>query len=325
MKRSLTLSAMLIAAALMSGCTANNESAPVSGEGSSSGQTSTEPALTAEAPSEPAEPAVSAEQSPAEEPPVTEESLSFDIIGIVGDKVKPSDITEIHGENNTLLTLEQLTPTNWEYLRCDFAYAAPSTGICYTSIDNADIYDSESLMFRDAPRLAPSEYRRLKAGDEICGFTVKSASTDFFKYGTFAPDEDGNGTYFRNCSAEFEGSAELTGYVWIAPEDDYCVGTGDIFFVPAPGSDILPVMNYEYVDNGVKTLLFCGANNGFGWLNEYPNILLGNSSNIAADVSDVPIDGQYHKAKITIDGLSISSDIDWLSKVQCNLTELELL
>lgn len=192
MKRSLTLSAMLISAALMSGCTANNESAPVSGEGSSSGQTSTEPALTAEAPSEPAEPAVSAEQSPAEEPPVTEESLSFDIIGIVGDKVKPSDITEIHGENNTLLTLEQLTPTNWEYLRCDFAYAAPSTGICYTSIDNADIYDSEALMFRDAPRLAPSEYRRLKAGDEICGLTVKSASTDFFKYGTFAPDEDGN-------------------------------------------------------------------------------------------------------------------------------------
>lgn len=72
-------------------------------------------------------------------------------------------------------------------------------------------------------------------------------------------------------------------------------------------------------------LQFCGANNGFGWLNEYPNILLDNTSDITPDVSDVPIDGQYHKAKITIDGLSVSSDIDWLSKVQCNLTELELL
>lgn len=324
---------MMIAAALLSGCTAANESKPSDSSDTASDVSSVTQESTEDSSVDSADSSSEADSSDLSEPESSEESseseteedeLSFDLIGLLGEKIKPSDISVIAGVSGDDMTPDQLTEDNWYYLTCgNFAYAGKSTGICYNSIDNADIFDSDTLSFKGAPKSAPTEYEIIRPGDEICGFTVKSASTNFNSQGTYS-----DCTYFTGCTAEFEGSAELTGYVWIAPEDDYGVFTGAIYFVPAPGSDILPVINFDGIDietNRVDNKLFVGGLDNFYWVNEYPNILLGNTSEISVDVSGIPVDNQYHKAKITIDGFSVTSDIDWISSVRCSLTGLEAL
>ncbi|MBP0983255.1 MAG: hypothetical protein J6A19_05960 [Oscillospiraceae bacterium] len=333
MRRSLSISAMMIAAALLSGCTAANESKPSDSSDTASDVSSVTQESTEDSSVDSADSSSEADSSDLSEPESSEESseseteedeLSFDLIGLLGEKIKPSDISMIAGVSGEDMTPDQLTEDNWYYLTCgNFAYAGKSTGICYNSIDNADMFDSDTLSFKGVPKSAPTEYEIIRPGDEICGFTVKSASTNFNSQGTYS-----DCTYFTGCTAEFEGSAELTGYVWIAPEDDYGVFTGAIYFVPAPGSDILPVINFNGIDietNRVDNKLFVGGLDNFYWVNEYPNILLGNTSEISVDVSGIPVDNQYHKAKITIDGFSVTSDIDWVSSVRCSLTGLEAL
>ena len=321
---------MMIAAALISGCTAANESKPSDSSDTASDVSSASAADTDSTSGNSGADSFGADSSAPDLPGSTDGSsveeaeeaeLSFDLVGLLGEKIKPSDISIISGTDGEQMTPEQLTADNWYYLTCNtFAYAGESTGICFNSADNADIFDSGTLSFDGVPAAAPTEYKLIRPGDEICGFTVKSASTNFNAYGTYSSH-----TYFTGCTAEFEGNAELTGYVWIAPEDDYGIFAGDIYFVPAPGSDILPVMNYGFNSEKscVENTLYVGGLDDFYWVNEYPNILLGNTSEISVDVSSIPVDNQYHKAKITIDGLTANSDLDWLSSVKCSLTGLE--
>ncbi|MGN0687195.1 MAG: hypothetical protein ACI4KA_03715 [Oscillospiraceae bacterium] len=317
MKKSLSACAILLAAVMMSGCAGNNNSATGSETGSNS-ETSTEKTT------------VSSEAPDVSVPDETEEPLSFDLIGLMGEKIKPSEIVKISSVSGEQLTAADLTEDNWNYISCKgFAYAAEPTGLNYNNIDTPEMFDDETYSFKDIPEAAPNEYRRIQPGDVICGLTVTSANTDLFseQVTSMGADPTVPGSYFSGCTVTFDGSAEMTGYLAMPPKDDYSVFEGDMFFVPEPGCNVLPVINFKYNTDKmcVENTLFINMLDDFIWTTEYPSIYAGNISTASADVSDLPQDGRYHKVKLTVDNISMRASVNWFSKIECSITELEIL
>lgn len=60
-------------------------------------------------------------------------------------------------------------------------------------------------------------------------------------------------------------------------------------------------------------------------MSEYPAIYVGNVSDTTADVSKISAEGAYQKVKLTVDNIKMYSSIDWFSRVECNIVELQYL
>ncbi len=196
-----------------------------------------------------------------------------------------------------------------------FTYLAEPTGICLNSRDNSDIFNAEELTFEGVPRNAPSEYKRYNIGDTICGLTLTDGGTNF-SYGGV-----------DSCWAELEGSVTMTGYVTIAPEDDYGIDEGDIFFVPCPDNDLLPVINFRYEGVGLVNPLYVAmSGEGFARVNEYSgDLTLGNIHRTDLDLSGVPADYSYSvKAKVTVDKVNLSCT-GFSCYTVCNMTDFEIV
>lgn len=196
-----------------------------------------------------------------------------------------------------------------------FTYLAEPTGICLNSRGNADIFNADELTFEGAPQNALSEYKRYNIGDTICGLTLTDAGTSFYYGGV------------DNCRAELEGSVTMTGYVTVAPEDEYGIDEGDIFFVPCPDNDLLPVVNFRYEGVGaVNPLYVAMSRDGFAHMNEYSgDINLGNIHRTDLDLSGVPADYSYSvKATVTVDKVNLSCD-GFSCYTVCNMTDLVII
>lgn len=325
MKKTNLIAAIILVATIASGCSANknvNETAtPEITDITTETTTTANTAVISE---------TTEDTTSDNNEPVEEAALSFNLIGLTGERIKPSEIVKITPIEGETLTAEELTEDNWYYLSCEgFGYITEPTGICCTSIDNPELFDEEILSFVDIPGYSPKEYRRVEPGDEICGLTVATAATDLFRDSIISAgaSPDVPGSYFSGSTITFDGTAELTGYLLLPPKDDYHVFEGDMFFVPEEKSCILPVVNFRYnfdekkVENNFST----SCVGDFYWINEYPTFYVGNMSDTSADISKIPSEGYYHKVRLTVDNIKMFSSINWFSRVECNIVKLEYL
>lgn len=231
------------------------------------------------------------------------------ITGVMGEKILTTEISAVFSNNGAELTPAELTRETFSAVLCDgFAYLAEPSGLARNSIDNADVYDENTLQFSDVTPQPVSDYKRVNVGESIGGLTLKEAQVNFASGAEMGlPD-----VAFVYGSAMFEGELTMTGYISRAVEDTYNFMTGDLMFVPSNGESTLPIMSYTYDGQ----LGYCHApqyvssGSGFTWFNEFGYIYLGNAADVTADISMIPDDGSFVKVRVTFDNLIMSSGID---------------
>lgn len=231
------------------------------------------------------------------------------IIGVMGEKILTTEISAVFSNNGAELTPAELTRETFSAVLCDgFAYLAEPSGLARNSVDNADVYDANTLQFSDVTPELVSDFKRVNVGESIGGLTLKEAQVNFASGAEMGlPD-----VAFVYGSAMFEGELTMTGYISRAAEDSYNFMTGDLMFVPSNGESTLPVMSYTYDSQ----LGYCHApqyvssGSGFTWYNEFGYIYLGNAADTTADISMIPDDGSFVKVRVTFDNLIMSSGID---------------
>ncbi|MCM1298693.1 MAG: hypothetical protein NC203_07115 [Firmicutes bacterium] len=271
------------------------------------------------------EEAENAEEDDFEERTTVTDKSKFptDIYGMLEDNISPDEMT---------LVRKYSEESSWSYITCEgFVYMAEPTGISCNSIDDADIFNGGDNSFAGIPDSSTAVFKRINAGDEICGLTVDTAVTAFRNEAGVYPD-DCKIRYFGGCAATFKGEKEMSGYIVILSDDEYGVGgVGDIVFIPDGESQTLPVMNYtaiEQNDGGKwqavsKSLKYTLVEGGLAFKNEYGIIHLGNT----ADYGDM-LDGAEQntplKASLTVGDITMDSDIEWFVNIYAVIKELKL-
>lgn len=168
--------------------------------------------------------------------------------------------------------------------------------IAYNSIDNADMYDAESGSFNipDGHKYIPDMYRR-RVGESIDGLTLTEAQT------LFCWDNITRTASFCGCTASFEGSVSVTGYIWRW-------GAGELYFAPSFFGNGLPVMNFnEEEKSGVEALTF----GDFAYINCHGTLIsLGMPELEYSDEEWYPAiaDSRYDPVKVTmtLDNISMT-------------------
>lgn len=300
MKKSYKIIALIISAAMLTACADKNISENSSSDSTASSDSSS--AINTETGEQSSE-AYTFDAATAETGP-----YGISAMGLDGIELPEEELTDVYAEKSG--SVYELVYARGE----GFTYLAKSTGICLNSRDNSDIFNEDELTFEGAPQNAPSEYKRYNIGDMICGLTLTDAGTGFYYGGV------------DNCWAELEGSVTMTGYVTIAPEDDYGIDEGDIFFVPCPDNALLPVINFRYEGVGLVNPLYVAMSEGFARLNEYSgDITLGNIHRTDLDLSGVPADYSYSvKATVTIDKVNLSCE-GFSCYTVCNMTDFKIV
>ncbi len=313
MKKARIIIALIISAAMFTACSDKNNDPEIGSSDdpnsiSSSGITVSDGSETAETKEQTSEsPADTSDSTDTAEP----ELYGVSAVGLDGINVPEEELTDVYAENtDERPDVYQLISAVGE----GFTYLAEPTGICLNSRDNADIFNEDELTFEGIPQNAPSEYKRYNIGDTICGLTLTDANTAFYYGGV------------DSCRAELEGSVTMTGYIAIAPEDEYGIDEGDIFFVPCPGNDLLPVVNFRYEGVGLINPLYVAMSEGFAHVNEYSgSISLGNVHRTDLDLSGIPADYSFSaKARVTVDKVNLSCS-GFSCDTVCNLTDIVLL
>lgn len=268
-----------------------------------------------------------------------EEASATFLRGLAGDTIYTSDFEEIFSENGEEIAPEDFSEENFSAVLCNgFTYLAEPSGTCRTNFDNADVYDSATASFTDYPVEKIQNYKRFNQGDTICGLTVSSAQTNFAKHAgnneyTLSDGTTKIGTelgypeiYFLGSSVSFSGEITLTGYIRTVPEDEYGVFVGDILFLPSGEDANLPVMGYEFsADSGFfhspRQIMY----GDIAAQNEYGYIKLGNISETSADISAVPTDGSFIKAKVTVSNVQMSCSVGWVNNISAEILNIEKL
>ncbi len=232
-----------------------------------------------------------------------------DIYGILYDNISPDEMTDVRN----------FTEDSWSYIECHgFAYIAEPTGINYNSIDNADIFNSGDNSFTGSPDKSDAAYKRLNVGDEICGLTVETAVTSFRNEDTGLP-KDCKMRYFGGCSVTFKGEKEMSGYIVILNDDEYGVGgNGDIIFIPDNNSQVLPVINYDSIEQAESgewsvtsnALEYTLIEGDIAFKNEYGIFTLGNIEDYG-DMFDGVEKNKALSVNLTAENIEMSGSIDW--------------
>lgn len=261
--------------------------------------------------------------------PVT--ALEF-LVGLEGDIIPVE---------NYLSDMDGITPQNFMHCTVKGTYVAIPDGIFRTSRDNSDVFDEEYYNFTDVSVERKKDFIRVEAGDEICGLKVKNAVSEFNAEGAMRPYkfEDGtmkNGTelgipeiYFHSGQLELEGSVEMTGYIGIVAEDVYGVNVGDILFIPTDCQPALPVLYYSFdpSEGFYHSVGNCFMDGDIVYTNEYGcgRFGLGNKNTTTVDLSSIPNNGSFVKAKVVVSNISMESIIGWYTKVRGELTSVQVI
>ncbi|MCM1166455.1 MAG: hypothetical protein NC299_02590 [Lachnospiraceae bacterium] len=217
------------------GCSGSgNESAPPSAPDSVS-SVSSAPSSPESALGEP--PRAAEESAPRSEPTI--------FIGPNGAPVYDSDVTRLtsddpsFGKKASELTAEDEGVT----IFCEgFQYFKEPVGAAYNSYENPEMFDG--FEFKSEVPVNDNPWKRVNVGDEICGLTLKSATTAFENYSK--DNFDYYQTYYT-CSvpdfsrfAEFDGSVTLTGFLNSSNRSSYEPDGGELRLTPTENK--LPVM-----------------------------------------------------------------------------------
>lgn len=248
----------------------------------------------------------------------SEESCPDNIYGPGMDKISVDDITNIEYYDGDI----------WNAHCEGFAYLAEPTGIGFNSIENEDLYNSAEHTFSGAPEASSAEFKRYNVGDSICGLTITYAGTDFSNR-MFSEDIHPE-SCFTGCMVMFDGSITLTGYVVILIDEEYAVGgEGDVIFIPDNDSQILPILNYDYIskERGVYSSLpeSCRTAGGVTCQSEYSFGMCGNISEYDSGMFAAIEPNTPTKVKITADNISMDSGIDWFARWGLTVTSLDII
>lgn len=172
-----------------------------------------------------------------------------------------------------------------DYIFDGFVWLAEPQGLAVVSPDGS---------VPDMPKFTTAQFKRYKTGDTICGLTISKAESII--------ETQDNESYFNGCRVEFDGTAEVTGYVYYATETVFLENEGDLSFVPTAEGCTLPVLNYGA---GLLSIShpFETYYNDMKWGNEYDRIFnLGNSADYSGEdwLSLIPQDGTPVKIKATV-------------------------
>ncbi len=345
--------AVIVLAAALCGCSNNNESDESSASSASTSTKGSSAVSEAVVSSEKTEESVpspiistSSEKEIFSVPVISwEESVQTVTVGgaflfgPAGDEIAPSDIVQVITKDGSECAPEDLTEENFSAVLCEgFTYVAPPSKISRNSVDNADVFDPNSFVFTDTDGSALKNYVRLNVGDTICGLTLTKGETNFAR--GFEDKEyvlkDGSvktgaelgiaEIYFTYGSAEFEGEVTMNGYIARMPEDKYGVQSGDILFVPDDGEADFPVMSYQLSgDDGIYHAPQVYNDNDLTWENEFGYLRLGNASNTTADISALPEDGSFVKARITAESFKLNCGISMVNAVSASLKDVTVL
>lgn len=175
---------------------------------------------------------------------ITTDEPTF-IYGLDNQPVRTTDITRILDVTDTPVTIDKLTPDS-EGMKvfCDgFQYFKEPISIAYNSYENPEMFDD--WYNGETPDNA-NGYRRINVGDEICGLTLKKATSEFIIYhdyflkvGSYFFPEYVNG----QPVAEFEGTVTLKGFLRAEPHTYYDKEGGQLSFYPC--EDVLPLMGTD--------------------------------------------------------------------------------
>ena len=175
-----------------------------------------------------------------------------------------------------------------DYVVDGFAWLAEPRGFAVVSLDGTD---------PEPPEFTPAEFKRYKTGDTICGLMITKAETIVE---TLYSD-----SFFNGCRVEFDGTAEITGYIYYVTESVFLEDEGDLMFAPTAEGCTLPVLYNATVNsfsNPRETFT-----NELRWGNEYDRIFaLGNSDGYAGEdwLSLIPQDGTPVKVKATVNNIT---------------------
>ncbi|MCH5196649.1 MAG: hypothetical protein J1F28_08040 [Oscillospiraceae bacterium] len=323
MKKQLTLIISIITAISLCGCeTKLPDSSRDSSVENSAGSSTAEG--TADSTSE----SIPNNSAPEE---TTEKGEPLVLIGPDGNTVPEEDYISALGLEWKEIPTTGLTTENFNRVEVEGAYVMMPTG-CRTANDHADVFDSENNVFTDLLPQHKTEFIRVKAGDEICGFKVRSAVSDFVSqdyYGDLYTDpKTGNKVYFDGNRLELEGEIELTGYLCVIVGGRTFWSTGDIRFVPADREVNLPVIDYEFdPDEGFYHSVgehIPSEGEPLRFANEYGAIKLVPSD---VDTSSIPDEGSWVKARVKLNNISMSCSTYAIpmSAVFADITELTIL
>ncbi len=257
-------------------------------------------------------------------------SLEF-LVGLAGDVIPAENfITDMTG----------ITRKNFTSCMVKGTYVAMPNGIFRTSLDNPDVFDKENNRFTDIPEEKKKDFILVEDGDEICGLKVKKAVSQFTVDGAMKPYQLPDETwktgaelgfpeiYFNHGELELEGSVEMTGYISIVAENVYGVNVGDILFIPTDCKPALPILYYvfEPSEGFYHNVGNCFMDGDIVYTHEYGCgcFRLGNKSAASADLSGIPDDGSFVKAKVVVKNISMSSTIDWFTKVSGELASVQV-
>lgn len=339
MKKQLALAAVL-SALLLTACSGGNPSDSSQNEinsesGTHENEAPESSAETVNTAPETAESDVS-HVSPPLDPKDLEGIADLDsLYGPDGVKVDKSELTNIqYGFDDD----GNEDKTKWIYASSDhFAYYSEPRVFSYNSADNADLLDEENWEF-NVEENSTTEYKRCVVGDKLGDLTVSYVSSMF---GTVnadvifvtSPDTKVQGrelgipeVFFMGSDISFEGSVDMTGYIFICPEDEGYDARGDIFFTPDAESCVLPVVKFSFdPEKGIYTRSNMMTHDGeFFFMSDYPSIYAGNIFSSELDFDDYPI-GEPIKVKLTADNISMSSNVDWITQTQFVITDIEKL
>lgn len=258
------------------------------------------------------------------------------LYGPAGDELAPTDIKTVITKDGSECLPEDLTEGNFSAVLCEgFTYVAPPSKVSRNNIDNADVFDADDYMFTDTDGSALKNFVRLNVGDTICGLTLTKGETNFARGFEDMDYVLSDGTvkkgyelgfpeiYFVYATAEFEGEITMNGYICRVAEDEYGVQAGEILFVPDDGEADFPVMSFQFSgDSGVYHAPQVYYDNGLTWENEFGYLRLGNAANTTADISALPEDGSFVKARITADRLTLSCAISMVNSVSAELKDV---
>lgn len=166
----------------------------------------------------------------------------------IGPDEKPvydTDITKITSDdpNFSKKAAEITAEDEGVTIFCEgFQYFKEPGGTAYSTYENPEMFDGAQFK-KDLPE-NKNAWKRLNIGDEICGLTLKSATSTFNNYSK--DDFDSYQTYYT-CSvpdfsqfAEFDGSVTLTGYLNSSCRSSYEPDGGELRLTPTENK--LPVM-----------------------------------------------------------------------------------
>ena len=345
MKKYRILTAVLIAA-LLCGCskketsdTSTNTVSLTDSDNSSNGNSSTNSGTgISSAPQE------STTQSSSTEPVSEPDSRPLNenetfLVGLAGDRILKSEITQVFTNDGSDCTPEDLTEDNFSAVLCDgFIYVATTNGSARNNRDNADVYDRGNMEFTDTSAVPNKNYSRLRVGGILGELILKEAQVNF-ACGTEQTEwelSDGSyktgkelglpEIYFAGGYAKFGGKLLMTGYICRVAEDQYGVGAGDIIFVPSDGEARFPILSYRFDgDNGFYHQPQVYALSDLVWENEFGYMYLGNVNDTTADISSLPSDGSFVKARVTVTDLELNCGVNFVNSVSAEILDIEEL